>query len=112
MALVWALTRTFQARRTTYFVTHERVFIVRSLWNQKCRVRSLELRRAWLSRRVQYADGSGDLVLNRIVDRSRGDDDTFEEEGLFAVSDVKSLEKFVHDSARRLHGIRRLRLDE
>jgi hypothetical protein len=90
-APLWEAAR---ARRTRYLVTDRRVVLlelgrsVRSL--RAAELGSLE----WRPR----ADGSGDLVLTREVDRDSDGDAHTQEVGLWGIEDVKA----VHDLVRTL----------
>lgn len=84
-----------KARRTVYTLTNERALVFDANWWQAMTIRSFEPARLADLRRVQNADGSGDLVFDRIVTNDGEGSTKVTDHGFLAIPNVKSVEEAV-----------------
>jgi hypothetical protein len=95
----WALRK---ARRTVYAITDRRVLLIEGGLLGSVRVRSIEPERLNDVTRTQYADGSGNLILQRQYQgnaQNRGAQ--FLNIGFYAIPDVKHVEDLVRELASK-----------
>jgi hypothetical protein len=93
-----------KARRTAYVITDKRALILAGGSWRSTTVRSFEPYRLGDIRRVQNADGSGDLIFERTwaSDGDGGRQST--DHGFLAVRDARNVETLVRDLVRRSGG--------
>lgn len=89
-----------KAAKSAYVVTNERAILFEAGLFGSVSIRSFLPHQLSQVRRVQRADGSGDLILDReITTRGRGSDTT-KDIGFFGIPDVKSVEMLVMNLAK------------
>ncbi len=84
-----------KAKRTVYLLTNERAIVFDANWWRAMTVRSFDPARLVDLRRVQNADGSGDLVFDRTVTTDSEGSTKVTDHGFLSVPNVKSVEEAV-----------------
>lgn len=89
-----------RARRTAYVITNRRALILDAGYWRSMTIRSFWPDRLKDLRRVQNADGSGDLILDRTWTTTPKGGSRSTDHGFLAIRDVKSVEMLVRQLAR------------
>jgi hypothetical protein len=84
-----------KARRTVYALTNQRALVFDANWWQAMTIRSFEPARLADLRRVQNADGSGDLVFDRTITNDGEGSTKVTDHGFLCIPNVKSVEETV-----------------
>jgi len=98
----WWLRR--EARHTGYFITNRRAVLIRRNVFGEYTVRSFYPKSLQTLERVQLADGSGDLILERYTTRDSDGDKSVNEVGFYGVPDVKEVESLLTELAQSAKG--------
>jgi hypothetical protein len=88
-----------KAQRTAYVITDRRALILAGGAWKSTTVRSFEPYRLADLRRVQYPDGTGDLIFERTWKRDSDGDRQSADHGFLAIREVKAVEGFVRQLA-------------
>jgi hypothetical protein len=84
-----------KGRRTAYAVTDRRAIIFDGGWWSSTTILSFEPSRLHDIRRIQHADGSGDLIFERTWKKDSDGDVQSTDHGFLAIADVKEVELLV-----------------
>lgn len=84
-----------KARRTVYLITNQRAMLFDpSLWGSMT-IRTFEPARLLNLRRVQHANGAGDLIFERIWTKDSDGMNQSTDHGFLAIDDVKTVEDII-----------------
>lgn len=84
-----------KARRTGYYVTNRRALLIEKQAFRGFKVRSFYPRELGKLERVQLADGSGDIILERIYRAGAKGGNQVVEVGFYGVPEVRSVERLL-----------------
>ena len=84
-----------KAKSTVYVLTNQRAIVFDANWWQAMTIRSFEPTRLVDLRRVQNADGSGDLVFDRTVTTDSEGSTKVTDHGFLSIANVKTVEEAV-----------------